>query len=45
MVISDEYTLLKTIRNSLSHDNGEDVLIGAKDFDDCALIKIDDYLG
>jgi len=40
--ISDEYTLFKIIRESLTVDYNEDILLSSKDFDDCALIKMDE---
>jgi len=42
MTISDEFTLLKIVRDSLSAKNHDDVQLDSWDFDDCALIKIDE---
>lgn len=42
MPISDEFTLLKIIRDSLWAKNHDDIQADASSFDDCALIKIDE---
>ncbi|MBR9847557.1 MAG: thiamine-phosphate kinase [Algicola sp.] len=42
--ISDEYTLFGIIKETLTSNHHNDVLLSSNDFDDCALIKMtDDY--
>lgn len=42
MTISDEFTLLKIVRDTLKSKKHSDVQLDSWDFDDCALIKIDE---
>lgn len=42
MPISDEFTLLKIVRNTLNAENHSDIQADSSDFDDCALVKIDE---
>ena len=42
MGISDEYTLFGIIANTLKAKHSDHILLSSKDFDDCAMIKMDE---